>query len=248
METLGPLELAFAALVLVTAYAVRGTAGFGGQTLAVPLLVLVLPLPTVVSTVVVFTMMSSIGHWMRDWRRISWREIARLLPYSLAGVLAGLYVLHQVEMRTLIRILGVFIIFYSIFALATANRPLRIAGRYRGAARAAFSTLAGAASAVFGAGSGPIYAIYFNQLWMERDVFRVTITTILAFQASLRIAGYVQLGFYDQDVLILVAAGVPMVVIGAGIGDWLAGRLDQHWFDRGISALLLVSGVALLLK
>ena len=248
METLGPLELAFAALVLVTAYAVRGTAGFGGQTLAVPLIVLVLPLPTVLSTVAVLTAISSIGHWMRDWGRIDWREIARLLPYSLAGVLAGLYVLHQVDVRTLTRILGVFIILYAIFVLVTATRPLRIAGRYLGAARAVFGALAGAASAAFGAGSGPLYAIYFNQLRMERDVFRVTITTILAFQAFLRIAGYAQLGFYDLNVLLLVAAGVPTVIIGARIGNWLAGRLEQHWFDRGIGALLLVSGVALLFK
>lgn len=35
---------------------------------------------------------------------------------------------------------------------------------------------------------------------------------------------------------------------GPRIGNWLAGRLDQHWFNLGISLLLLLSGAALLFK
>ena len=65
MEGLGTLELAFAAFVLTAAYAVRGTAGFGGQAVAVPLLALVLPLPVVVATVAVLTALSSIDHFRR---------------------------------------------------------------------------------------------------------------------------------------------------------------------------------------
>lgn len=42
MESLSVIDIAFAAFVVVLAYAVRGTAGFGGQAVAVPLLALIL--------------------------------------------------------------------------------------------------------------------------------------------------------------------------------------------------------------
>lgn len=42
MEALGPAQLVFCALVVMAAFAVRGTTGFGGNAIAVPLLTLVL--------------------------------------------------------------------------------------------------------------------------------------------------------------------------------------------------------------
>lgn len=248
VQTAGPIELAFAAIVVIAAFAVRGTTGFGGQALAVPLLALILPLPVVVSSVVVLAVLSSFGHWLRDWGRIDWREITRLLPYTIAGVLAGLYLLKELDTRALTRSFGVFVILYACFALATASRPVRIPGRCLGVARAVLSSLAGAAGAAFGAAAGPLYAIHFSTLRMDKDVFRVTITTILTVQALMRIAGYAHLGFYDGTVLALIAAGIPLVMIGSRIGYWLAGRLNQQAFNRGLGVLLLASGAALLYK
>lgn len=248
MGTLGAAELVFAALVLVIAYAVRSSAGFGGQVVAVPLLALVLPLPVMVSAVVVLTVLASFTHWVRDWRHIDWREIARLLPYTLVGILAGLYLLQEVEIRLLTRAFGVFVILYACFALATAARPLRIPPRWLALARVVTSALAGFAGAAFGAAAGPLYAMYFGSMRMEKDAFRITITTILTIQAFLRIAGYARLGFYDEEVFMLIAAGVPLVLLGSRLGSWVAGRLDEYRFNLGIAVLLLASGTALLLK
>jgi uncharacterized membrane protein YfcA len=248
MDSLGPAELVFAALVLVIAYAVRSSAGFGGQVVAVPLLALVLPLPVMVSAVVVLTVLASFTHWVRDWRHIWWREIARLLPYTLTGIFAGLYLLQEVEIRVLTRAFGIFVILYACFALATAARPLRIPPRWLAPARVVTSLLAGFAGAAFGAAAGPLYAMYFGSMRIEKDAFRITITTILTIQAFLRIAGYARLGFYDREVFVLIAAGVPLVLLGSMLGTWLAGRLDDYRFNLGIAVLLLVSGTALLLK
>ncbi|MGH8742536.1 MAG: TSUP family transporter, partial [Burkholderiales bacterium] len=110
------------------------------------------------------------------------------------------------------------------------------------------SSLAGFAGAAFGAAAGPLYAMYFGRKRIEKDAFRITITTILTIQAFLRIAGYARLGFYDEDVLVLIAAGVPLVLLGSRLGMWVAGRLDQYRFNLGIAVVLLASGIALLFK
>lgn len=248
MESLSVIEIAFAAFVVVLAYAVRGTAGFGGQAIAVPLLALILPLQMVLSAVVVLTLISAAGHLVRDRSRIDWVEIRRLLPYSVIGVLTGLYLLEQLDIRVLIRAFGVFVILYACYTLATASRPVRIPQRALYPAAAVLSTLAGFTGALFGAAAGPLYVIYLGARQMEKDSFRVTITAILTIQGLLRIGGYARLGFFDYTILVLVAAGLPLMLLGSSIGSWLAGRLDQRWFNLGISLLLLVSGVALLLK
>ena len=248
MESLSTIELAFAALVVTLAYAVRSGAGFGGQAVAVPLLALILPLQTVLAAIVVLTVLSSIGHLRRDWSKIDWREIRLLLPYSVIGVLAGVLLLDRLDIAVLTRAFGVFVMLYACFALATASRPLRIPGRALYPAGAILSTLAGATGATFGAAAGPLYVIYFSARQLEKDAFRVTITAILQIQGCLRIAGYAHLGFFDYTTPLLVAAGLPLMLLGSTLGLWLAGRLDQRWFNVGVSALLLVCGAALLFK
>jgi uncharacterized membrane protein YfcA len=248
LEALSYIELVFAAFVIVLAYAVRGSAGFGGQAIAVPLLALILPFQMVLSAIVVLTVLSAIGHLRRDWSKIDWREIRRLLPYSVLGILAGLLLLERLDIRVLTRAFGVFVIFYACFALATASRPLAIPARALYPAGAVLSALAGATGATFGAAAGPLFVIYFSARQLEKDVFRVTITAILTAQGCLRMAGYARLGFFDETTPVLVAAGLPLMLLGSGIGHWLAGRLDQRYFNAGVSALLLLCGAALLLK
>jgi uncharacterized membrane protein YfcA len=246
METQFVLEIVFAALVLVIAYAVRGVTGFGGQAIAVPMIALILPLQVVVPAVTVLTALSSFTYW-RDRRKIEWREIARLLPFTLLGVAAGLYVFQQVDPRTLTKAFGVFVILYALFSLRRA-RAVSGPPRHARLIGSVLSTISGALGAIFGAAAGPMYVIYFNLLRYEKEAFRATVTTILWFQAVARIAGYARLGFYDQTVLLLIVAGLPMMLIGARLGGRMAGRIEQHAFNRCVAALLLMSGVALLLK
>ena len=238
----------FAALVVVVGLSVRGTAGFGGQAVAVPLLALVLPLTTALTVMVVLAVLSGLGHLRRDWSRIAWAEIRRLLPFSIVGVLAGLYLLGQLDIRVITRAFGVVVLLYACFAVATASRPLAIPARALYPVGAVLSVLAGAMGATFGAAAGPLYVIYLNARQLERDAFRVTITAILAVQGSLRIAGYARLGFFDQTALTLIAAGLPLMLLAAALGQWLAGRLSQRRFNLCIGALLAVSGTALLYK
>jgi len=248
MENPGALGLVFAALVVVGAFAVRGTTGFGGQAVAVPLLALVLPLHIVVPAITVVTALASIVAWRRDWRKILWREILRLLPFTLAGVLMGLYLFNVLDPRTLVRAFGVFVIAYACFALATASRSLSVPARVARPLGAVLSMLSGLIGAVFGAAAGPLYVIYLNTLRLEKDCFRVTITTILTFQAAFRVAGYAKLGFYNETVVLLIVAFLPLMLIGSRIGMYVAGRIDQRVFNVGVGVILLGSGVALFFK
>ncbi len=84
----------FCALVIVSAFAVRGTAGFGGAAVAVPLMALALPVQTVVPVVAVLNF--SPRSATRDAiTKISSGVKSRSVPFTVLRVIAGMYALDR---------------------------------------------------------------------------------------------------------------------------------------------------------
>lgn len=247
METLGFAPLLFCALVVMMAFAVRGTTGFGGNAIAVPLLTLVLPIQNVVAVMTALTILSSLGHWLSGWRRIVWLEILRAAPFTLIGVVIALHMFRSLDAHTLTRAFGVFVIVYAVYAVVTAGRVAAPPKKLLWPLAVVLCTLAGLVGTLFG-GAGPIYVVYLSTLRLAKDSFRVTITTILLTQAVMRLAGYFSLGFYDSDTLLMLAAALPLMLIGTRLGGLVSGRIDQLMFNRIVGAVLLCSGAVLLFK
>jgi uncharacterized membrane protein YfcA len=64
----------------------------------------------------------------------------------------------------------------------------------------------------------------------------------------IRIGGYAELGLYGWLPLTMIAAGLPMMFIGAWLGDRLLRNLDEKAFARLLGLVLMVSGAGLLLS
>ena len=101
---------------------------------------------------------------------------------------------------------------------------------------------------LFGAGVGPIYVVYFNALRLEREIFRVTMATVVLLGGVARIAGYASFGFYEPSSFVLIAIGLPLVVVGSWLGDRVIRKLNPLHFTWLIGVLIFLSGVALLVK
>lgn len=102
--------------------------------------------------------------------------------------------------------------------------------------------------AAFGAAAGPFYVAYLSSCGLERDVFRVTVSTILTILAVFVIAGYLRLGILDSGTMALVGAGLPLMVLGTVLGHKIARWLNPRWFTVAVSLLLVVSGIGLMFK
>lgn len=248
METLSLLQMLYCAAVVIVAFAVRGGAGFGGGAVAVPLLALVFPVQLTVPVVTVLNMLSSIGHGIVDWRKIAWKQILRVVPGSLLGVFLGIYLLSLIDPQPLARALGVFVMLYALYVLALADRTPQIPERWVMVTAAVTSMIAGVIGSLFGGAAGPLYVIYLNTARLGKDVFRVTITTIMLFQGLTRIAGYAVLGLYDVQVMQLLATALPVMILGSWLGARVVRRLDQAFFNRAVALVLMASGAALLFK
>ena len=248
MSSLSLFGLAFYVLVITTAFAVRNAAGFGAVLIAMPMLALVMPVSAAVSVTTALTAITSIHQVIRHWRRVAWRQLAIMAFYSAIGIAVGFYVINLLNENALRRGLGVFLILYSFYALATAEASPVLPAQWRHALAASTGIAGGLLGTLFGAGVGPIYVVYFNTLRMEREVFRVTMSTVLLLGGVARIVGYSRLGFYEDSSIALIAIGLPLVVIGSWLGDRVIRRLDPRKFGWLVGGLVLLSGVALLVK
>lgn len=248
MASLSAFGLAFYVLVMTGAFAVRSAAGFGAVLVAVPMLAFVMPVSMAVSVTTVLTATASMSQMRRDWQKIAWRQVLLISFYTVIGIAIGFYFISILDEHALRRGLGVFLMIYSVYAVWTANTPMILPARWHDALAAGAGVAGGLVGALFGGGVGPIYVVYFNTLRLDRYVFRVTMSTVTLLGGAARIAGYASFGFYGHTAFKLIAAGLPLVLVGSWLGDRLVRRLDPRTFCRFVGGLIFLSGAALVLK
>ncbi|HYC45280.1 MAG TPA: sulfite exporter TauE/SafE family protein [Burkholderiales bacterium] len=248
MDGLSSLELVFCAAVVTTAFAVRGGTGFGASTVAIPFLAFAVPLQLAVPVISALIIGNSVSLIAREWNRIAWRAVLVTVPYTAIGVGIGLYALTNLDDQSLLRGMGVIVALYGISGLVLRQGVHAVSPRYRPVLAATTGMAGGSVGALFGAGVGPIYAMYMRALDMDKNVFRVTVTSAILFQLLARVGGYASLGYYGGGVLLVLIAAVPFMLLGSWLGDVALRRMDQQLFGRVVSGVLVASGSALLLK
>lgn len=243
LDTLSPTQLLLAGLILTLAYLVRGITGFGSGLIAIPALALLLPLALVVPMVGLLDYAASLSHGLKHRKAIAWGEILPLLPFTLLGVGAGLYLFKTLDTGLLKRILGGFVLLYALYSLS-GRLPAAGRSRWWAAPAGGFGGLIGT---LFGTG-GPFYVIFLHLRGLDKIAFRATIATIFFLDGASRIVGYAVAGFYSSAVLGLVAAALPLMAVSLYVGGHIHTSLSPHHFQRAIGVLLLGSGLALLLR
>lgn len=233
---------------VIVAFAVRGGAGFGGGVVAVPMLALVAPLQVVVPLISALNTTAAITQGFRDWRKVAWREMARILPFALTGVVAGIFFLTRIDPKPLSRGFGLFVVLYAVYTLVSKGNVAEIPRRWLTPVAAVLSLFAGVIGSVFGGAAGPLFAMYLNSLKVEKDCFRATMTMLMLTLGTTRFIGFFLVGMYTQKVLLLLAVAIPLSYAGGFLGSRIAQRINQQLFNRVVSIVLLVSGVILMLK
>lgn len=245
MDALTPFEIIYCCVALVVSFAIRGSAGFGAA--ALPLIALVLPMKLVVP---VFTVLGIFASWsivFKDSRHIVWRELFRLLPFTIVGALIGLYFFSAFNERTLAHGLGAVVLAYGGYALWQSFRPLPEWQLPPRLMLPMTSTIAGIVGTLFGAMAGVFYAMYLDMRELDKDKFRATVAAILLALGVVRGSGYFAVGAYDHEALVACAASLPLMFAGVVLGNYIHTNLSEKAFRRMISIVLIASGIPLLL-
>jgi len=243
IESLSYTQYSLALTILIIAYTFRGITGFGSGLIAIPLLALFLPLTFVVPFISILDISASMTHVIHTRQHISWKTIARAIPFAFIGVPTGLFVLKSIDTLILVKALGIFIILFAIYSLVTPKLKksnLFIWPVFGGF----FGSLIGT---LFGTG-GPFYVFYFHLQQLDKTVFRATCAAVFLIDGLIRATGFTLSGFYTSTVLWGIAYALPLMFFAMYVGNHLHTNISQRTFQKAIGVFLIFSGFALILK
>lgn len=243
LETISLTQLGLAALILTLAYTFRGVTGFGSGLIAIPLLVLFLPIAVVVPMMVLLDFIASVSHSIKHREVARWEIIYPLLPFTVIGVLVALFIFKTVNTSLLVTTLGIFILLFALYNLFYP-KPTHQGSRLWAIPA---GTLGGLIGTLFGTG-GPLYVIYLQLRQLDKSTFRATVASIFMLDGGIRVVGFIASGFFIHETLLLAALGLPIMGLAMYLGGHIHTNISQNTFHRAIGILLLGSGAALLLK
>lgn len=247
LAELSAIQWALTCVIMFGALVVRGLSGFGASVVAMPLLVMVLPVHLAVTLVSPLMWITFVALTARDRRAVLWGEVVRVLAPTLIGVAAGLYLFNRLDHAVLIKLFGGFIAGYAVYAVVVDLRGLSSVPCSRLWAHPA-GFAGGFLDTIFGGGGGPALVIYLHRRQFVREAFRATLVAVWMLEATARIVGYTWSGYYSLEVVPVLASLLPAMWLGNRLGERIQAGISQRVFNRVVAALLLVSGIALLLR
>lgn len=238
-------DLAYALLVLLLAYFVRGISGFGSGLIAVPLLALMFPLPQVVPFMLLADFSASAMIGGLNFQHVARAEIQRLLPASLAGVALGTTLLVSLPATVLLATLAAFILVFALRFLLLRPGPFSPASPLW-AYPAALT--GGAVGGMFGTG-GPPYVIYLSHRIQDKTVLRATLSGLFFMEGLIRIATFMIAGLLlDWRIWLHALLAMPIVVVALYTGSHIHTRLTNLQMQRLVGWLLLGSAASVVIK
>ena len=247
IENLALPQMLWIGAAVFAAYVVRGASGFGAGLVAAPLLALVLPVHVVVPASGLLVFVLFIFLTIRDRHHVIWRELKLLAPPTVVGVIAGLLLFRSLDNTLLLVMLGSFLVLYAAYMIAVHTLGLP---QFRCSERWAYPLgfLGAFLDTLFGGGGGTLVVIYMHARGIGRMEFRATVAMLWFIEMIARIGGYGIAGFYTRDVLLLVAALLPVVWAGTWVGERVGNRVSPETFQRILAAVLMLSGISVLWK
>jgi len=242
-ETLSLSGTAVILAIVILAYVVRGITGFGSGLIAIPLLALFLPLTWVVPVVLVLDFSASALISARSFRLAPMAELWPVIITGSLGIGTALLVVQHIDTDLLSRFLGAFILLYAAYSLSHF-RPQK-QGTQWWALPSGY--LGGLVGGVFGTG-GPFYVFYFQLRQLDKTQFRAAFSLVFLIDGLIRLGGFASLGLYDENALKMLLYAFPAMLLALWAGSHIHTSLSQQVFERGIAALLVLSGLALLLR
>jgi uncharacterized membrane protein YfcA len=241
------MELAYCALILLLAYGLRGSTGFGGAA-GMPLLALVVPIKLLVPVWTLLGFASSLAIIGKDRRHIAMKAFAAFIPWCVVGVMVGLYFFTVLDARTLARGLGVLVLGYAAYVYSTTLRRGSEASALPRWLSPLAAWLSGVVGVIFGTMATVFFAMYLDSKSMAKSAFRATMSAMLLTLCVARGVGYWVVGEFTGEVWMAFAMALPLMLIGIWAGDRIHVKLSELAFKRLVCVVLLICGIPLLLR
>nr|WP_250649339.1 MULTISPECIES: sulfite exporter TauE/SafE family protein [unclassified Actinomyces] len=236
------------ALLVVGAVAigVSKTALPGATTLSVALFAAVLPARASTGTILVLLLVADMVAITTYRRDADWGTLRRLVPGVLVGVVSGAAFLAVASDRLTKVFIGLLLLVLIAVTLVLMRRPepARVQGRV---GRAVYGTLAGFTTMSANAG-GPVMSMYLLASQFAVTSFLGTSAWFFFIVNVVKLPFSIALGVIEPETLWVDVVLVPVVLVSAFGGRWLAARMDPDLFGRIVTVLTVVSALYLVVS
>jgi uncharacterized protein len=220
----------------------------GSGIVAIPLFAAIIPAKA--STGVVLPMLILGDLFAVAWyrRHAKWRHLVRLIPWTMAGVLAGYFMMDRLSDAQLRPMIGVVIL--GMLAL-TRERGTRDADTRTdiptSPAFAASTGLLAGATTMMANAAGPVMTIYLLAKRLPKAEFMGTGAWFFFVMNIFKVPFSAHLGLINRESLMFNAILAPVIGAGAVVGFMLARRIPQKPFNTAARLLAAAGALKLLL-
>ncbi len=237
------IETIYIWIILFIATLVRSTFGFGESLIAVPLLILIIPIEIAVPLSVLVSILIAGVVVVQDHKQVHLRSAKWLIIFAAMGVPLGLFLLVYGNENFIKSMLGILIISYSLFCLFSKhNFQLKNDNK-------AWLFLCGFLSGIFGGAyglNGPPLVVYGNLRNWTAKQFRATLQAYFLPVSLLGMLGYFYHGLWTSAVTRYFIISIPVIVPAIFLGRYLNHHLKNRAFLKYIYIVLIFLGLILI--
>lgn len=179
-------------------------------------------------------------------RKAIWRHVRRLLPPTLAGILAGWYLMGQLDENLFKQLVGIIILTLTLVQVARIWKPDwfdRVPHTYAFAVTLGF--LAGLTTMLANA-AGPVVALYLLAISLPKWELIGTTAWLFLVLNVLKLPLSYNLGLITPQTLMLGAALSLAIPVGIFVGRWMVSRVSQRLFNGILLAFTAVAAIRLI--
>lgn len=243
MHSIPVFDIIIGFFIVLIAFFVRATIGFGSGLISVSLLTILLPIRITVPTIFILDFLGSIILGAYDFKEVKWDYLSYLIPATVLGLLFGAFVLKYADPQKLTIFLGFFILLYVFYAFKVKPDKMPYAKNIIGAP---LGFLGGFIGSLYGGGGPPIVA-YLQMKHADKRTFRATFQMVAITDSIFRAIIYGSLGLLTFEIFKMSALFIPALIIGLFLGNRLHFTINPKGFYYMVMIVLTLAAVGLII-
>lgn len=236
------LTLFYILSIVFIATLVRSTFGFGESLIAVPLLILFIPIEIAVPFSVLISIFIAAIVVVQDRKEIHFQSAKWLIIFAILGIPIGLLLLIHGNENFTKATLGILLIAYSTYSLISKNSFILKKDTWLGLFISGF--LSGVLGGAYGL-NGPPLVIYGDfRKWKAKN-FRATLQAYFLPVSLIGMLGYWYKGLWHNTVSYYFLISIPVIIPAIFLGRYFNTKLKEGTFLKYIYIGLMGIGIIL---
>lgn len=229
-------------LIAFAAAFTQSATGFGSALVAMSLLPGLIGIQAAAPLVALSGFVGTTSLWLYYRDRLNLSAVGRLAIASVLAIPIGTWTLDFVPERVALRGLGLLIVGYVIYDFWGLRLPELRSLRWA----YGFGFLSGLLSGAFNTGGPPVVVYAHCRRW-EPQAFKSNLNSFFVINSCVNVVSHTLQGNYTPAVVGFATYALPAFLLGLVAGVIGSSRLDAKTFRKLVLALLLVTGIKLLI-